>query len=80
MTRLFNKIQKERSDQRENEELDFLDYFSLESVKKRLNSYDVSNTPNKQTLVDVMIILCIHPAEIKNLCISNGGVTGYAKN
>src|SRR2546423_6449959 len=27
-----------------------------------------------------MIMLCIRPAEIKNLRISNGGVTGYAKN
>ena len=25
-------------------------------------------------------MLCIRPAEIKNLCIFNGGVTGYAKN
>ena len=25
-------------------------------------------------------MLCIRPAEIKNLCISNGSVTGYAKN
>ena len=25
-------------------------------------------------------MLCIHPAEIKDLRISNGGVTGYAKN
>ena len=35
---------------------------------------------NKQALADVMIMLCICPAEIKNLRISNGGVTGYAKN
>jgi hypothetical protein len=27
-----------------------------------------------------MIMLCARPAEIKNLRISNGGVTGYAKN
>ncbi|GBC09710.1 hypothetical protein RclHR1_09060007 [Rhizophagus clarus] len=27
-----------------------------------------------------MIMLCIRPAEIKNLRISNGGVTGYSKN
>src|SRR4051794_12043375 len=80
MTRLSNKIQKERSDQRENEGLDFSDHFSLESVKERLDSYDVSNTPDKQALADVMIMLCIRPAEIKNLRISNGGVTGYAKN
>jgi hypothetical protein len=42
--------------------------------------YDVSNIPDKQALADVMIMLCIRPAEIKNLRISNGGVTGYAKN
>ena len=80
MTRLSNKIQKERSDQRENEGLDFPDHFSLESVKERLDSYDISNTPDKQALADVMIMLCIRPAEIKNLRISNGGVTGYVKN
>ena len=79
MTRLSNKIQKECSDQCENEGLDFPDHFSLESVKERLDSYDVSNTPDKQALADVIIMLCIRPAEIKNLRISNGGVTGYAK-
>jgi hypothetical protein len=75
-----NKIQKERSEQRENEGIDFSDHFSLESVKERLDSYDISNTPNIQALADVMIMLCICPAEIKTLCISNGSVTGYAKN
>jgi len=74
-----NKIQKERRDQRENEGIDFPDHFSLESVKERLDFYDVSNTPDVQALADVIIMLCIRPAEIKDLCISNGGVTGYAK-
>ncbi|RGB22879.1 hypothetical protein C1646_775378 [Rhizophagus diaphanus] len=50
---------------------------SLKSVKERLDSYDVSNTPDKQALANVMIMLCIRPAEIKDLRISNGGVTGY---
>ncbi|PKK41470.1 hypothetical protein RhiirC2_804829, partial [Rhizophagus irregularis] len=68
-----NKIQKERSEQRENEEIDFPDHFSLESVKKRLDFYDVSNTPDVQALANVMIMLCIRPAEIKDLRISNGG-------
>ena len=79
-TKLSNKIQKERSEQRKNEGLHYLDHFSLESVKERLDEYDVSNIPDKQALADVMIMLCIRPAEIKNLRISNGGVTGYAKN
>ncbi|CAG8611255.1 20522_t:CDS:2, partial [Gigaspora margarita] len=80
ITRLSNKIQKEHSEKRKNEGINFPDHFSLESVKERLDLYDVSNTPDKQTLADVMIMLCIRPAEIKNLRISNGGVTGYAKN
>ncbi|CAG8645814.1 hypothetical protein C2G38_2226403 [Gigaspora rosea] len=80
VTRLSNKVQKERSEQRENEGIDFSDHFSLESVKERLNLYDVSNIPDKQALADVMIMLCIRPAKIKNLRISNGAVTGYAKN
>ena len=80
ITRSANKIQKERSEQRENEGIDFSDHFSLESVKERLDSYDISNTPNIQALADVMIMLCVRPAEIKTLRISNGGVTRYAKN
>ncbi|PKC53460.1 hypothetical protein RhiirA1_479244 [Rhizophagus irregularis] len=47
-----NKIQKECRDQRENEGIDFPDHFSLESVKERLNFYDVSNTPDVQALAD----------------------------
>jgi len=66
---LFNKIQKERSKQCEDEGIYFPDHFSLESVKERLDSYDVSNIPDKQVLADIMIMLCIRPAEIKNLYI-----------
>ena len=80
ITRASNKIQQKRTEQRKNEGLHYPDHFSLESVKERLDLYVVSNTPDKQALADVMIMLCIHPAEIKNLRIANGGVTGYAKN
>jgi len=80
ITRASNKIQQERTEQRKNEGLHYPDHFSLESVKERLDLYAVSNTPDKQALADVMIMLCIRPAEIKNLRIANGGVTGYAKN
>ncbi|UZO07972.1 uncharacterized protein OCT59_028240 [Rhizophagus irregularis] len=71
---------KERSKQCEDEGIDFPDHFSLESVKERLDIYDVSRAPGLQALADVTIMLCIRPAEIKTLRISNGGVTGYAKN
>ncbi|CAG8826686.1 16997_t:CDS:2, partial [Dentiscutata erythropus] len=72
ITKESNKIQQEHSEQCKNEVINFPDYFSLESVKERLDGYDISNIPNKQALADVMIMLCIRPAEIKNLCISNG--------
>ncbi|CAB4479299.1 unnamed protein product [Rhizophagus irregularis] len=77
MTTLSNKIQKEKSLLCEDEGIHYPNHFSLELVKERLDSYDVSNTPDKQALADVMIMLCIRPAEIKDLRISNGGVTGY---
>ncbi|GET02572.1 hypothetical protein GLOIN_2v1761875 [Rhizophagus clarus] len=73
ITRASNKIQQERTEQRKNEGLHYPDHFSLESVKERLDAYDVSNTPDKQALADVMIMLCIRPAEIKNLRIANRG-------
>ncbi|GBC14879.2 hypothetical protein GLOIN_2v1785145 [Rhizophagus irregularis DAOM 181602=DAOM 197198] len=75
-TRSANKIQKENRLLHENEGIDYPDHFSLESFKERLDLYDVSNIPDKQALADVMIMLCIRPAEIKDLRISNGSVTG----
>ncbi|GBC12101.2 hypothetical protein GLOIN_2v1762489 [Rhizophagus irregularis DAOM 181602=DAOM 197198] len=75
-----NKIQKENRLLRENEGIYYPDHFSLESVKERLDSYVVSNIPDKQALADVMIMLCIRPGEIKDLHIFNGNVTGYGKN
>ncbi|CAB4430326.1 unnamed protein product [Rhizophagus irregularis] len=75
-----NKIQKKNILLRENEGIYYPDHFSLESVKERLDSYDMSNIPDKQALADVMIMLCIRPAKIKDLRISNRGVTGYSKN
>ncbi|RIA95204.1 hypothetical protein C1645_817050 [Glomus cerebriforme] len=58
ITRASNKIQQERTEQRKNEGLHYPDHFSLESVKERLDLYVVSNTPDKQALADVMIMLC----------------------
>ncbi|EXX61284.1 uncharacterized protein OCT59_019619 [Rhizophagus irregularis] len=66
ITTLSNKIQREKSLLCKDEGIHYPDHFSLESVKKRLDSYDVSNIPDKQALADVMIMLCIRPAEIKD--------------
>ncbi|CAG8754086.1 2789_t:CDS:2, partial [Cetraspora pellucida] len=52
VTRLSNKVQKEHSEQYKNEEIDFPDHFLLESVKKKLDEYDVSNISNKQALAN----------------------------
>ncbi|RIA94854.1 hypothetical protein C1645_817441 [Glomus cerebriforme] len=79
ITTLSNKIQKEKSLLCEDEGIHYPDHFSLESVKERLDLYDISNTPDKQALADVMIMLCICPAEIKDLYISNGGNEERAK-
>ncbi|CAG8554286.1 12250_t:CDS:2 [Dentiscutata erythropus] len=56
------------------------DHFTLESVKERLDVYDVKTSPDLQSLADVMIMLCIRPAELTTLHITDTGVTGYAKN
>ena len=52
-----NKIQKERRQQRELEGINYPDEFALESVRERLDAYDLSTMPDKQALADVMIML-----------------------
>ncbi|RGB43946.1 hypothetical protein C1646_661023 [Rhizophagus diaphanus] len=73
ITTLSNKIQKEKSLLCKDEGIHYPDHFLLELVKERLDSYDVSNTSDKQALADVMIMLCTRSAEIKDLCIFNRG-------
>ncbi|PKY47845.1 hypothetical protein RhiirA4_463223 [Rhizophagus irregularis] len=79
-TRLANENQKEGRLRRENEGINYPDHFALESVKERLDGYDVSSKPDLQALADVMIMLCIRPAEVKSLRILDGSVTGYVKH
>ncbi|CAG8781897.1 42649_t:CDS:2, partial [Gigaspora margarita] len=57
--------------------IDYPDEFTLESVKERLDDYDVSTSPDLQALADVIIMLCIRPAELITLRIINAGVTDY---
>ncbi|CAJ0901021.1 2574_t:CDS:1 [Entrophospora sp. SA101] len=76
-----NEIQQNRRKFVETfERIDYPDHFTLESVKERLDEYDVSTSPDFQALADVMIMLCIRPAELTSLRITDAGVTGYAKN
>ncbi|RHZ81635.1 hypothetical protein Glove_117g274 [Diversispora epigaea] len=54
--------------------------FTLESVRERLDGYEVSTLPDLQALADVMIMFFIRPTELITLRITDSGVTGYAKN
>jgi hypothetical protein len=75
-----NKIQRDNQKKAEVERIDYPDHFTLESVKERLDSYETSTVPDIQALADVMVMLCIRPAELITLRITDAGVTGYAKN
>ncbi|CAG8838654.1 19448_t:CDS:2, partial [Gigaspora margarita] len=76
ITEEANKIQRDNRKKAEANRIDYPDHFTLESVRERLDGYDVSTSPNLQALADVMIMLCIRPAELITLRIINAGVTG----
>nr|CAG8541226.1 12376_t:CDS:2 [Entrophospora candida] len=81
ITRKANEIQKEQRQKAEDAgNIEYPDHFLIESVKERLGSYDIKTLPDIQALADVMIMLCIRPAELITLRIADTGVTGYAKN
>src|SRR6185312_12959510 len=78
ITEKANKIQKDN--RAEANRIDYPDEFTLESVKERLDAYDLKTPPDYQALADVMVMLCIRPAELTTLRITDAGVMGYAKN
>ncbi|RHZ51134.1 hypothetical protein Glove_482g86 [Diversispora epigaea] len=81
ITKEANEIQQNRREfVKAFERIDYPDHFTLESVKERLDNYNISNPPDLQALADVMIMFCIRPAELITLRITDAGVTGYAKN
>ncbi|CAG8700675.1 41882_t:CDS:2 [Gigaspora margarita] len=75
-----NKIQRDNQKRAEANRIDYSNKFTLESVKERLDAYDLKTSPNYWTLANIIVMLCIHPAELTTLCITDVGVTGYAKN
>ncbi|CAG8811662.1 26496_t:CDS:2, partial [Dentiscutata erythropus] len=80
ITEEANKIQMNNRKKAETKRIDYPDKFTLESVKERLDAYDIKTLPDYQALADVMVMLCIRPAELRTLRITVAGVTGYAKN
>ncbi|CAG8775460.1 18974_t:CDS:1, partial [Dentiscutata erythropus] len=45
-------------------------FFYLEKVQERLNKCNITKSPSMQNLIDIMIMLCIRSADVKNLCIN----------
>ncbi|CAG8806445.1 2324_t:CDS:2, partial [Dentiscutata erythropus] len=80
ITEEANKIQMNNQKKAETKRIDYPNEFTLESVKERLDAYDIKTLPNYQALANVMVMLCIRPAELRTLRIIDAGVTGYAKN
>nr|CAG8679540.1 387_t:CDS:1 [Entrophospora candida] len=80
ITEEANEIQSDNRKKAETKRIDYPDEFTLESVKERLDAYDIKTLPDCQALADVMVMLCIRPAELATLRITDAGVTGYAKN
>ncbi|CAG8855473.1 1147_t:CDS:2, partial [Gigaspora margarita] len=64
ITEEANKIQRDNWKKAEANCIDYPDHFTLESVRERLDGYNISTSPDLQALADVMIIL----------------LTGYTKN
>ncbi|CAJ0759976.1 3297_t:CDS:2 [Entrophospora sp. SA101] len=70
-----NKIQMDNRNKAKT--IDYPDHFTLESVKERLDAYDIKTLPDCQALADVMVMLCIRPAELATLRITDAGVTDF---
>src|SRR4051794_13029349 len=66
-----NEIQARRLVLDKFEGVDWPEHFFLEPVQKRLEKCDFSLSPSKEDLVDVMIMLCMRPADVTGLCIDN---------
>ncbi|RHZ75282.1 hypothetical protein Glove_216g163 [Diversispora epigaea] len=80
ITKDTNEIQRDQRIKAEVKRIDYPDKFTLESVKERLDTYDIKTSPNYLALVNIIIMLCLCSAEATTLRITDEGVTGYTKN
>ncbi len=69
-----NKIQRNNRKKAKANRIDYPDEFTLESVKERLDIYDLKTLPNYQALANIIIMLCLHPAKVTTLYITNADV------
>ncbi|CAJ0846723.1 9952_t:CDS:2 [Entrophospora sp. SA101] len=70
ITRESNRKQSENRKLRARIGISPSEHFSLESINARLQSYDTAKLPDIQALADVMVMLCMRPAEVTTLRIS----------
>ncbi|CAG8592525.1 9941_t:CDS:2 [Paraglomus brasilianum] len=94
ITEEANQIQARKRILRGINGYDCPEFFYLEKVQKRLSECDTTKPPSMQNLIDVMIMLCMRSADVKNLRINRYKpsreswynpdyslyCTGYAKN
>ncbi|CAG8603976.1 3456_t:CDS:2 [Cetraspora pellucida] len=72
VTTASNKIQKERTEQDvANNQLKIPPHFSLEKGLKRIQNIDTTKDPLLQNLADVIMMLCMRPAEVSSLQIDH---------
>ncbi|CAG8681564.1 24932_t:CDS:1 [Cetraspora pellucida] len=72
VTTASNKIQKERTEQDvANNQLKIPPHFSLEKGLKRIQNIDTTKDPLLQDLADVIMMLCMRPAEVSSLQIDH---------
>ncbi|CAG8797217.1 18957_t:CDS:2, partial [Dentiscutata erythropus] len=65
-----NQIQARKRILREINSYDCPEFFYLEKVQERLNKCNITKSSSMQNLIDVMIMLCMRSADIKNLRIN----------
>ncbi|RGB27653.1 hypothetical protein C1646_768849 [Rhizophagus diaphanus] len=66
-----NKIQAHRLVLDKFEGIDWPEHFFLEPVQERFDKCNIFLSSSKENLVDVMIMLCMQPADVTGLCIDN---------
>jgi len=71
ITQKSNKEQAINQELHEDEGYDCPEFFYLENVQKRLNDCNITNSPTMQNLIDIIIMLCMRPADVANLRIDH---------
>ena len=65
-----NKIQKKRTKKKMAKAPRIPKHFSLANMQKRIQNMDISKTPTRDDLADVIVMLSMRPAEVRSLQIN----------